>query len=198
MYQAKRDRTGVEVYESKRDSNTPDRLGLLGDLRRALDEREVELHYQPKVRFDGQVAGLEALVRWEHPERGRFPPDDFIPLAEPLRADAPAHRVRARHRPGPGRPLVPARAARAGRRQRLARATCTRAASPAPSRPGWPGTAAAGGAPAGDHRARPDGGPAAAADTLAALTGLGVKLSLDDFGTGYSSLVHLQRLPVRS
>ena len=57
MYQAKRDRTGVEVYESKRDSNTPDRLGLLGDLRRALDAGEVELHYQPKVRFDGQVAG---------------------------------------------------------------------------------------------------------------------------------------------
>lgn len=73
MYQAKRDRTGVEVYESKRDSNTPDRLGLLGDLRRALDAREVELHYQPKVRFDGQVAGLEALVRWVHPERGRVP-----------------------------------------------------------------------------------------------------------------------------
>src|SRR5204863_371781 len=70
MYQAKRDRTGVEVYESKRDSNTPDRLGLLGDLRRALDAGEVELHYQPKVRFDGQVAGLEALVRWVHPERG--------------------------------------------------------------------------------------------------------------------------------
>lgn len=70
MYQAKRDRTGVEVYESKRDSNTPDRLGLLGDLRRALDAGDVELHYQPKVRFDGQVAGLEALVRWVHPERG--------------------------------------------------------------------------------------------------------------------------------
>ncbi len=82
MYQAKRDRTGVEVYESKRDSNTPDRLGLLGDLRRALDAHEVHLHYQPKVRFDGQVAGLEALVRWVHPERGKVPPDEFIAIAE--------------------------------------------------------------------------------------------------------------------
>lgn len=82
MYQAKRDRTGVEVYESKRDSNTPDRLGLLGDLRRALDAGDVELHYQPKVRFDGQVAGLEALVRWVHPERGKVPPDEFIAIAE--------------------------------------------------------------------------------------------------------------------
>lgn len=82
MYQAKRDRTGVEVYESKRDSNTPDRLGLLGDLRRALDAHEVQLHYQPKVRFDGQVAGLEALVRWVHPERGKVPPDEFIAIAE--------------------------------------------------------------------------------------------------------------------
>lgn len=66
MYQAKRDRSGVELYEAKRDGNTPDRLGLLGDLRRALDAGDVELHYQPKVGFDGHVAGLEALVRWVH------------------------------------------------------------------------------------------------------------------------------------
>lgn len=82
MYQAKRDRSGVEVYEAKRDGNTPDRLGLLGDLRRALDAGDVELHYQPKVGFDGHVAGLEALVRWVHPERGRVPPDEFIAIAE--------------------------------------------------------------------------------------------------------------------
>jgi diguanylate cyclase (GGDEF)-like protein len=82
MYQAKRDRSGVEVYEVSRDGNTPDRLGLLGDLRRALEAGEVELHYQPKVRFDGQVAGLEALVRWEHPDRGRVSPEEFITMAE--------------------------------------------------------------------------------------------------------------------
>ncbi len=55
MYQAKRDRTGVEVYESKRDSNTPTGSAS-SDLRRALDAGDVELHYQPKVRFDGHVA----------------------------------------------------------------------------------------------------------------------------------------------
>lgn len=54
----------------------------MGDLRRALDAGDVELHYQPKVGFDGHVAGLEALVRWVHPDRGRVPPDEFIAIAE--------------------------------------------------------------------------------------------------------------------
>ncbi|WP_105970569.1 putative bifunctional diguanylate cyclase/phosphodiesterase [Streptomyces geranii] len=196
MYQAKRDRTGVEVYESKRDSNTPDRLGLLGDLRRALDAHEVELHYQPKVRFDGQVAGLEALVRWVHPERGKVPPDEFIAIAES--SGLMPHLTEY--------VLETALAQVAKwRAQKLFVPVAVNVSPRDVHTPGFAGSVAARlarhGVPAGslqleitEHVLLED--PQKAADTLAALTGHGVKMSLDDFGTGYSSLVHLRRLPV--
>ncbi|MGV9229583.1 putative bifunctional diguanylate cyclase/phosphodiesterase [Streptomyces nigra] len=196
MYQAKRDRTGVEVYESKRDSNTPDRLGLLGDLRRALDAHEVELHYQPKVRFDGQVAGLEALVRWVHPERGRVPPDEFIAIAES--SGLMPHLTEYVLETALGQ------VAR-WRSQGLFVPVAVNVSPRDVHTPGFAGSVAARlarhGVPAGalqleitEHVLLED--PTRAADTLAALTGHGVKMSLDDFGTGYSSLVHLRRLPV--
>ncbi|MFM9595956.1 putative bifunctional diguanylate cyclase/phosphodiesterase [Streptomyces scabiei] len=196
MYQAKRDRTGVEVYESKRDSNTPDRLGLLGDLRRALDAHEVELHYQPKVRFDGQVAGLEALVRWVHPERGKVPPDEFIAIAES--SGLMPHLTEYVLETALGQ------VAR-WRAQGLHVPVAVNVSPRDVHTPGFAGAVAARlarhGVPAGalqleitEHVLLED--PQRAADTLAGLTGHGVKMSLDDFGTGYSSLVHLRRLPV--
>jgi diguanylate cyclase (GGDEF)-like protein len=196
MYQAKRDRTGVEVYESKRDSNTPDRLGLLGDLRRALDAHEVQLHYQPKVRFDGQVAGLEALVRWVHPERGKVPPDEFIAIAES--SGLMPHLTEY---------VLDTALAQVAewRAQGLYVPVAVNVSPRDVHTPGFAGSVAARlarhGVPAGalqleitEHVLLED--PSRAADTLAALTGHGVKMSLDDFGTGYSSLVHLRRLPV--
>uniref|UniRef100_A0AAU3I255 Bifunctional diguanylate cyclase/phosphodiesterase n=1 Tax=Streptomyces sp. NBC_01393 TaxID=2903851 RepID=A0AAU3I255_9ACTN len=196
MYQAKRDRTGVEVYESKRDSNTPDRLGLLGDLRRALDTGDVELHYQPKVRFDGQVAGLEALVRWVHPERGKVPPDEFIAIAES--SGLMPHLTEYVLETALGQ------VAR-WRAQGLYVPVAVNVSPRDVHTPGFAGAVAARlarhGVPAGalqleitEHVLLED--PQRAADTLAALTAHGVKMSLDDFGTGYSSLVHLRRLPV--
>ncbi|MFJ5558364.1 putative bifunctional diguanylate cyclase/phosphodiesterase [Streptomyces sp. NPDC093250] len=196
MYQAKRDRTGVEAYESKRDSNTPDRLGLLGDLRRALDAREVELHYQPKVRFDGQVAGLEALVRWVHPERGRVPPDEFIAIAES--SGLMPHLTEYVLETALGQVAE-------WRAQGLFVPVAVNVSPRDVHTPGFAGSVAARlarhGVPAGalqleitEHVLLED--PQRAADTLNALTGHGVKMSLDDFGTGYSSLVHLRRLPV--
>ncbi|MFM9609607.1 putative bifunctional diguanylate cyclase/phosphodiesterase [Streptomyces niveiscabiei] len=196
MYQAKRDRTGVEVYESKRDSNTPDRLGLLGDLRRALDAHEVQLHYQPKVRFDGHVAGLEALVRWVHPERGKVPPDEFIAIAES--SGLMPHLTE----------YVLETALEQVARWRAQGLRVPVAVNVSPRdvhTPGFAGAVAARlarhGVPAGalqleitEHVLLED--PQRAADTLNGLTGHGVKMSLDDFGTGYSSLVHLRRLPV--
>ncbi|MEV7389246.1 MULTISPECIES: EAL domain-containing protein [unclassified Streptomyces] len=196
MYQAKRDRTGVEVYESKRDSNTPDRLGLLGDLRRALDAHEVQLHYQPKVRFDGQVAGLEALVRWVHPERGKVPPDEFIAIAES--SGLMPHLTEYVLETALGQ------VAR-WRAQGLRVPVAVNVSPRDVHTPGFAGLVAARlarhGVPAGalqleitEHVLLED--PQRAADTLAGLHGHGVKMSLDDFGTGYSSLVHLRRLPV--
>ncbi|MEV3972072.1 bifunctional diguanylate cyclase/phosphodiesterase [Streptomyces sp. NPDC050698] len=196
MYQAKRDRTGVEVYESKRDSNTPDRLGLLGDLRRALDAHEVHLHYQPKVRFDGQVAGLEALVRWVHPERGKVPPDEFIAIAES--SGLMPHLTEYVLETALGQ------VAR-WREQGLFVPVAVNVSPRDVHTPGFAGSVAARlarhGVPAGalqleitEHVLLED--PQRAADTLNQLTAHGVKMSLDDFGTGYSSLVHLRRLPV--
>jgi predicted signal transduction protein with EAL and GGDEF domain len=73
----------VEVYDAGRDPNTTGRLVLLGALRRALENDELVLHFQPKADVrSGRIVGLEALVRWQHPERGLVPPQDFIPLAE--------------------------------------------------------------------------------------------------------------------
>ncbi|MGK5547883.1 putative bifunctional diguanylate cyclase/phosphodiesterase [Streptomyces sp. URMC 127] len=196
MYQAKRDRSGVEVYEARRDGNTPDRLGLLGDLRRALDAGDVELHYQPKVGFDGHVEGLEALVRWVHPERGRVSPDEFIAIAE---SSGLMPRLTE---------YVLETALGQVAKWRAMGLEVPVAVNVSPRdvhTPGFAGSVAARlarhGVPAGalqleitEHVLLED--PQRAADTLAGLTGHGVKMSLDDFGTGYSSLVHLRRLPV--
>ncbi len=83
MYVAKRQGLGVFAYDPSADGHTTSRLGLLGELRRALHERELVLHFQPKVRIStGEVVGAEALLRWQHPTRGLLPPAEFIPLAE--------------------------------------------------------------------------------------------------------------------
>jgi diguanylate cyclase (GGDEF)-like protein len=83
MYVAKQQRRGVVVYDPENDDHSPERLSLLGQLRRGIERGELFLHYQPKINLKtGDVVGVEALVRWKHPERGMVPPNDFIPLAE--------------------------------------------------------------------------------------------------------------------
>jgi len=84
MYTAKTHRTGVAIYSPDEDDSSPARLVLLGDLHRALaDRQELVMFYQPKIALTtGQVVGYEALMRWVHPTRGMLVPDLFIPLAE--------------------------------------------------------------------------------------------------------------------
>ena len=82
MYRAKATRTGVEVYSTDHDHNTATRLGLIAELRQALEADELELFYQPKLDKNRATMGVEALVRWRHPQRGYVAPDQFIPLAE--------------------------------------------------------------------------------------------------------------------
>jgi diguanylate cyclase (GGDEF)-like protein len=83
MYAAKRSRGAVSFYTSDSDEHTIERLTLLGDLRRATDNDQVYLAYQPKVDLHtGDVVGVEALARWRHPELGELSPRRFIPLAE--------------------------------------------------------------------------------------------------------------------
>jgi PAS domain S-box-containing protein/diguanylate cyclase (GGDEF)-like protein len=81
--QAKRMATGFALCSGAADQESPRRLALVGELRRAIQSDQLVLFYQPKVDMrDGSVTGVEALVRWKHPERGMIPPDEFIPLAE--------------------------------------------------------------------------------------------------------------------
>lgn len=84
MYQAKSSgRNGYRLFSDEMGSNNYARLGMEQDLRQALVRNELELHYQPIVNLqDGRLVGVEALLRWQHPERGMVGPDAFIPVAE--------------------------------------------------------------------------------------------------------------------
>src|SRR5487761_1548660 len=198
MYLAKENRTGVEAYDPARDRNSAARLTLLGDLRRAVDHGEVELAYQPKIWLaDGRPAGMEALVRWRHPERGMITPEEeFTETAghSDLMRDLTRHAVESA--------LDQARAWwRAGLAVQVSLNVSARDLLDA----GLTGTISRG----LDSRGLPPDAlllqinervlttePAHAAAALDALAALGLSVSLDDFGTGYSSLVRLKRLPL--
>jgi diguanylate cyclase (GGDEF)-like protein len=83
MYSAKADNVPLRFYSSERDEHSPERLGLVADLRRGIERRELVLHYQPKLDLrTGETAGVEGLVRWVHPSLGLLQPHAFIDLAE--------------------------------------------------------------------------------------------------------------------
>jgi len=83
MYEAKRKRTGHEVYLPARDQHSRDKLALMGELHDAIETGQLVLHYQPKAELaTGRVDGVEALVRWQHPRRGLLEPRHFLPIAE--------------------------------------------------------------------------------------------------------------------
>jgi diguanylate cyclase (GGDEF)-like protein len=198
MYVAKANHSGVETYAAERDTNSPDRLGLLGALRRAVDEGELELHYQPKVHVeDGTIAGVEALVRWRHPTRGMVLPDEFIPLAEQyglmqrltdLVIDMALGQVSQWAQDGLRVPVAINVSARDLQDSNFASRLGARLTHH--------------GIPADlvileitERVLMAD--VAGASATLRELDALGLRISLDDFGTGYSSLVLLKRLPVQ-
>jgi len=83
MYVAKGSGSGYAIYTPEQDRHSPNRLVLVGQVRQAMEDQEISLYYQPKADLiTGQVRGVEALVRWNHPERGLLMPDEFIPLTE--------------------------------------------------------------------------------------------------------------------
>ncbi|MFG1945051.1 putative bifunctional diguanylate cyclase/phosphodiesterase [Nonomuraea sp. NPDC048826] len=197
MYLAKEGRTGVELYQPDKDRNSPERLNLLGDLRRALDGRDLRLHYQPKVALaGGTVCGVEALLRWHHPVHGAIGPSDFIPLAEQsyLMRQLTAYVVDEALEQA-------ARWWHTGLRVQISVNISARDLL---------GNALPEQLEAGLARLRLPpaaiqlevteriltGEQAYTQETIKALAALGVPLALDDFGTGYSSLIRLQRLAV--
>jgi diguanylate cyclase (GGDEF)-like protein len=197
MYVAKTNRTKIELYSSDRDDNSTDRLNMLSELRQALEDDSVELHYQPKVSTaTGALLGMEALIRWRHPTRGLVMPDEFIPLAE---------------RSGI-MPLITRKVILLALRQiaewRAAGLHVPVAVNVAPTdlvddglvtiiRSGLQGF---GVPPSMLQLEITERVMATDLDdsirVLHALSALGVAVSLDDFGTGYSSLLRLNLLPV--
>src|SRR5579859_7701639 len=82
MYVAKRGHSGYANYDAEQDEHTPERLGLVGELRQAIEQDELTLAYQPQIAVDtNELTGVEALVRWVHPRRGMIPPTEFITVA---------------------------------------------------------------------------------------------------------------------
>ncbi len=197
MYAAKAKTTVMQLYDPALDSSSSQTLSLLSQLRHAVDHGELRLFLQPKIALgDSTVVAAEALVRWQHPQRGLVPPLEFIPFAEQTgfvrqltmwifeEAAGLCFALQACHPP-----------------VRIAINLSTRDLLDLdfPSR--LEVILAKHKLPAGafcleiTESAIMDD-PQRAQGTLNRLSELGFKLSIDDFGTGYSSLAYLKRLPV--
>ena len=198
MYLAKETRSGIEAYAAEKDRNSTTRLGLLGELRHALEADELVLHYQPKARLDtGEIFGVEALVRWQHPTHGLIYPDEFVPLAEQSGLMRLLTQWVVTAALGQAATWL-----RQGLSVHIAVNISVRDLHDVDFAGFLQGRLLEYGVPARLLQLEITEGvlmsdPTRAAATLRSLAGLGLELSLDDFGTGYSSLVHLKRLPVR-
>ncbi|MES9542788.1 MULTISPECIES: bifunctional diguanylate cyclase/phosphodiesterase [unclassified Actinomadura] len=197
MYNAKEARTGVETYSPGKDRNSPARLSMLGDLRRALDRSELELFYQPKISLrDGHLVGMEALLRWRHPDKGLLEPEAFLSVAEQtyLMRSITHYVVEAALAQAAAwwRADMPVQVAVNASGRDLLDTGLTEVIEEGLLARGLP--AAALQLEITERILMNE--PAYASDTVGALAELGIPLSLDDFGTGYSSLVRLKRLPV--
>nr|WP_184957172.1 EAL domain-containing protein [Actinoplanes abujensis] len=201
MYDAKQRGDQFAIYGPDSAHHTPDRLTLLADLRHALrsdsPDDGIVLFYQPQIAIaTGEVVGVEALLRWRHPERGLVGPEDLIRVAEPtpvmrLLTERVLHDVVAQLAEwrDAGRPLraavnVSARDLHAGDIADRVDDLLTTYDIP-PDLLQLEITESA--LMADPHRVL---------STITRLDRMGIAISLDDFGTGYSSLQHLRRLPL--
>ncbi|HSS63951.1 MAG TPA: EAL domain-containing protein [Gammaproteobacteria bacterium] len=199
MQEAKKSGKHYAIYTAERDENTAERLALAGELRNAIEQEELILHYQPKVDMrDGRVCGAEALVRWSHPERGLIPPNVFIPIAEHTGLIKPVsdwvvkaalHQASDWHRAGLALPIAVNLSARNLRDAGLL-GNLERLFAESGAETDWLEIELTESAVMED--------PEGAMETLNSLSELGIRLFVDDFGTGYSSLAYLQKLPVNA
>ena len=197
MYFAKSRRVGVAVYDHERDGQARHRIETVEQLRTGMRRGELLLHYQPKLTLDSlDVAGVEALVRWQHPTRGLLYPDSFIDIAESFglmaeltRTVLDAALAQCRAWSSHGRHLnvavnvspsnlvdehFPDEVAAALRAHRLPPTALTLEVTESLLM---------------EDRSR-------AVSVLSRLREAGVGIAIDDYGTGYSSLAYLAELPV--
>jgi diguanylate cyclase (GGDEF)-like protein len=201
MYRAKHQGRGrFELYDRGQHAQALTRLQTEGELRRAIEREEFELHYQPIVSMaDGRLIGVEALIRWKHAERGLVAPNHFIPVAEDTGLIVQIGRWVLKRAIGDlaawERELGVASdltmAVNLSARE-FAQLDLVHAVSDALSSSGL--------APSRLNLEITESTifsqQNVALDTVSALKALGVRIHIDDFGTGYSSLTYLQRLPV--
>jgi diguanylate cyclase (GGDEF)-like protein len=199
MYVAKQSNSGYAAFDPKKMARTGEHgLSLLSDLRRAVDENQFYLQYQPKISLaDRSCLSAEVLIRWRHPTRGFVPPDRFIPFAEQTGCIKSITRwvlargiaqLAAWRASGlemslninvSTRDLVQQDLPAIVRAQLLAEGVAARHLCLEVT----------------ESAIMED--PAHALASLQALHEMGVQLSIDDFGTGYSSLAYLKKLPVQ-
>ena len=199
MYQAKEaGRGGYALFDHEMRAFAILRLEIERDLHRAVERNELSLHYQPKIALDGgRPVGVEALLRWNHPQRGPISPAEFIPIAEetgliiPLGGwvveQAASQAASWRARTGTSVPVAVNLSARQLTDHRLIDMVAAALAT-------------AGAAPDDlileitESAVLQDA--QSASEQLKALQEMGIRIAVDDFGTGYSSLSYLQRLPI--
>jgi diguanylate cyclase (GGDEF)-like protein/PAS domain S-box-containing protein len=201
MYRAKEDgRARHEVFDAGMRAGAVRRLEIVNDLHRALERDQFILHFQPQIDLQtNTLVGVEALLRWVHPDRGLVPPMEFIPIAEEtgLINDLGRWVLRAACRQGrewldtfPDNPPLTMSVNLSGRQLQQSKLADEVAAA------------------LRDFDFPPEllvleitetvlmNDTTATITTLDALKDLGVRLAIDDFGTGYSSLTYLQRFPI--
>jgi diguanylate cyclase (GGDEF)-like protein/PAS domain S-box-containing protein len=201
MYRAKEQGPGrYAVFDPAMQARAQERLELEAELRRALEQEEFVLYYQPEVSLhDGKMVGFEALLRWQHPERGLLKPAAFVPLAEETDLIAPIGRwvleeaCQRAKRWEEERPLASPMTIEVNlSSKQLRRQGLVRTVEEALARADLEAhTLALDMTETVLIRTSEDNTQA-----LDALKEMGVRLGLDDFGTGYSSLSYLKRLPV--
>ena len=199
MYEAKKRSLGAKLYETTIDEYSRQRLSYANELKKAVEENQLVLHYQPKIDLvTGRTAGFEALVRWQHPEQGLLFPDAFIDLVEMGEIIHPFTRavielaVREKkylHALGYAQPVAINLSAR-----NLLDDACYKSLENALA----------------DHQLSAAEveleltesavmhDPERAITILNLFRNKGIKIAVDDFGTGYSSLAYLRQLPVAS
>lgn len=199
MYVAKKSHRGYAVYQPELDMHSPRQLSLMSQIEEAMRLEHLALYFQPKIRLqDGNVIGVEALIRWHHPEEGLIPPGEFIPQVErstlirPFTLWVIEHALmQCRQWQDMG---LPTKVAVNISARNLLDSELPDDVEKLLVK----------------HRVTPDyleleitesaivADPGRALDILTKLHDRGVHISIDDFGTSYSSLAHLKKLPVSS
>ena len=198
MYQAKKNKTGWALYHAEQDQHSVDRLELMNELRSALSQNTLQLHYQPKICMeDGRCESVEALLRWEHPKHGFIRPDIIIAMAEQtglihdltnwVLETAIAQTLRW-HRQNLHISVAVNLSANSLQNDRITEYVRT-----VLNNTGFPARYLT--LEITENAMMAD--PERAVNILSDLDDMGVRISVDDYGTGFSSLGYLKQLPVK-